>query len=866
MITSRLRHVLALPLLALLPLAAAAGTLSFQPTFYQIEETVSGLPIGIHFEPDDDFGECTVTGQVLVSAGSAAPGSDFELAGSFSLFIDSSDFNDGESLPADTQVLLTAFDDAEVEGTEFTQLSLNFDASSCDQQEIPVVWDGVPATVEILDNDLPPAQLAIVSGDGQSGSPGDTLAPLVIEVSVDGQPLSGEPVSWSVSPASAASLAAAQGSTGADGRASNTLTLNETGSIEVTAALGDGSSVSFSIESVALVGALTALSGDGQSALPGDTLAPFQVQVTGNGEPLAGRNVIWTLSPPGVGTLAAGNSTTSDGAGLSGNTLTLTAPGPAQVTAEVAEIGSVTFNVAAATPSNTAISIISGNNQIAVPGAELAPLVVALNADGSPLAGIEVSWQVSPAGAAVLATALSSSNADGRASNTLSLTAAGPVEVVASAAGIGSQSFVILPSLAALPGLGSNERALAGALDQACAAVAALPADGRSASQQDLLDGCVRLAESPDPVADLRILSPDEVATQGTLAIEASARGMNLLRGRLSQLHRGGPRFSLAGLGVEVQGRALPVGLLAAALRGAGGGSAGEDDPGFSRWGGFINGNVSFGDKAAGDGEPGFDFDTRGLTLGADYHFTDTLVGGLALGMRRAETDLAAAAGTVDSDGYSLAGYASYFSPESFYVDVIVNLGRQRYDSERRLAGLGVDQVARSDTDGRDLSLSLGGGRQFRHGSLTFGPYGRVVHSRLSIDGYEEYSAQAGAGSGLMLAIEEQDIRSTEAVLGGQLAAAISTAHGILMPQVNLEYVHQFADDRREIGGHFLADPGRNRFALQTDAPDRNYFHLNLSLAATLPGGRSLFLAYETVLGRDLIDHHEITGGLRLEF
>jgi hypothetical protein len=51
-----------------------------------------------------------------------------------------------------------------------------------------------------------------------------------------------------------------------------------------------------------------------------------------------------------------------------------------------------------------------------------------------------------------------------------------------------------------------------------------------------------------------------------------------------------------------------------------------------------MNGSVRWGSKDATSRESGFDFDSQGVTLGADYRFTDTFVAALR-SVRSAEAD-----------------------------------------------------------------------------------------------------------------------------------------------------------------------------------------------------------------------------------
>jgi hypothetical protein len=100
------------------------------------------------------------------------------------------------------------------------------------------------ASVSACDGDniitpLPPPQLAIVSGDAQSGTPGQTLPiPLaVVLTTADGAPVAGETVSWTVMNGTG-SLSATSVVTDAAGRASVNWTLgNETGTQLVRASV-----------------------------------------------------------------------------------------------------------------------------------------------------------------------------------------------------------------------------------------------------------------------------------------------------------------------------------------------------------------------------------------------------------------------------------------------------------------------------------------------------------------------------------------------------------------------------------------------------------------------------------------------------
>jgi len=129
--------------------------------------------------------------------------------------------------------------------------------------------------------------LSIVSGNNQVGAIGVALpAPLTVQVEdQDGNPVSGESVSWALASAAGpnSSLSSSSTSSGTDGRTSISLTLGDAaGTYEVRASV-TGSSVTFTAEATAS-GALSIVSGDGQVGMAGMPAAqPLVVKAVGTG-------------------------------------------------------------------------------------------------------------------------------------------------------------------------------------------------------------------------------------------------------------------------------------------------------------------------------------------------------------------------------------------------------------------------------------------------------------------------------------------------------------------------------------------------------------------------------------------------------
>jgi outer membrane lipase/esterase len=252
---------------------------------------------------------------------------------------------------------------------------------------------------------------------------------------------------------------------------------------------------------------------------------------------------------------------------------------------------------------------------------------------------------------------------------------------------------------------------------------------------------------------------------------------------------------------------------------------------------------------------------------------------GAAFGYGNTEVEINAQGGTLDTDAYSVSVYGSYYPTQAFYIDAIVSGGLNDHDQARSIR-YGVDslnpldpgertlvrQTATAEIDSDQISASLGSGYNFAQNGWTFGPYGRLEYVDVDVDGFREnISNPTAAGSGLALEIDEQDFTSFTLAVGGQVTRAISMPWGVLLPQLNAEYVHEFENDNDAIAGRFLGDLSGTTFFLPTDDPDRNYVNLSVGASAVFAEGRSAFIQYQTLLGYEDLESHAIGVGLRIE-
>lgn len=363
----------------------------------------------------------------------------------------------------------------------------------------------------------------------------------------------------------------------------------------------------------------------------------------------------------------------------------------------------------------------------------------------------------------------------------------------------------------------------------------------------------------------LRAIAPEEVLAQSLVLREIGTTQFFNVDARLNELRRGGGGFSASGLTVNVDGQALPVALLNDALRQALG--FGGDDFGglISPWGFFINGNISSGkqDLNLARGNTGVDFDSRGITAGVDYRFSNRMVAGAAIGYANFDADISGGS-SLDTRGLLLTGYGSYYLNERLYWDSRISYGRIDLEQQRRirfqLGGTTYDALASGKTDASQLTLASALGYHLNYGPWSVTPSASLRLIRNEIDAF----AETGAGA-YNVAYRDQSYDTTQFALGVQVSRALSMATGVLLPQFDLNF-HNESGDKPSAEARLIQGSGSSLFRLQEESPDSSYGTVGLGFTYLMGNGRQAYLHYRRTFGFDDFDRGSLNLGGRFEF
>jgi len=413
------------------------------------------------------------------------------------------------------------------------------------------------------------------------------------------------------------------------------------------------------------------------------------------------------------------------------------------------------------------------------------------------------------------------------------------------------------------------EAAVAAAIEEFCPKIQGLPNASDDTQYlakvcQDILDANeVDATQTEEAYRDLSARSATSILTMMTRG--PSSQPVEILDSRLAALRRAAANMTTANIGIEFNDQQLPESYVADLLNYSSGGAASADSLG-SRWSGFLTGTFTSSEQTETTTLAGFEGDTASLVIGADYRFEDNLFAGVAVRFASSDVSLDDNAGSLDAFDTNLTFYGTTYTGENIYVDGTVYFGHGRFDLERNIkfsvSPEPVNERAHGDTIGNQLGATVGMGYDLVVGRSFVTQFsGKLRYSSVKIHAYEETNA-----SGLDLNISKQDIDTTNFTLGASLSNAFSFSWGVIAPQFDAFWVHEFITAGEQVTASFVADPFNTKFTFTSEDLDSDYFTASLGAVLMVPGGFTAFLQYEAYIDYENYDQSMLSLGARVEF
>ncbi|MFZ5451935.1 MAG: autotransporter outer membrane beta-barrel domain-containing protein, partial [Thermodesulfobacteriota bacterium] len=109
-----------------------------------------------------------------------------------------------------------------------------------------------------------------------------------------------------------------------------------------------------------------------------------------------------------------------------------------------------------------------------------------------------------------------------------------------------------------------------------------------------------------------------------------------------------------------------------------------------------------------------------------------------------------------------------------------------------------------------------------------------------------------------------QQADSLQTGVGARIAAPLKRNGVTVTPQAYATYQHEFSNTSRGLDARL--SQGGGPFAFQSDNLGQDFALLGASVTLMSPKNFSLYLDYNTELGRENYTAHNLTAGLRFEF
>ncbi|WP_334179810.1 autotransporter domain-containing protein [Pseudoxanthomonas sp.] len=314
----------------------------------------------------------------------------------------------------------------------------------------------------------------------------------------------------------------------------------------------------------------------------------------------------------------------------------------------------------------------------------------------------------------------------------------------------------------------------------------------------------------PDPTRDAGVVGLLQAQVDASVRF-ATAQQSNI-RDRLRQVRSGANASSnsvtlaYAG-GEDRQGLSVPVGQAT--------GAAWPVLP--QGWGGWASGTATFG-KSGRSGS--YDFQTDGITIGADRAIGEHVLVGVAGSLARNDSDLNGTTSRLKADQRSLALYGLWRAGEHLFVDGMLATGQLDFDIRRWSED--ADALGSAAREGDQWFGSLALGYEHRGERMALTGYGRFDANRTTLDAYREHGLDIHD-----LAYRRQVVENSTFAVGLEGSYQIGGATGRYRPFWSVEY-RQALEDKGEAAMNYVVwpHPTDYRLGLQSYNDDA------LSLAA----------------------------------
>ncbi|WP_354022140.1 autotransporter domain-containing protein [Endozoicomonas lisbonensis] len=252
------------------------------------------------------------------------------------------------------------------------------------------------------------------------------------------------------------------------------------------------------------------------------------------------------------------------------------------------------------------------------------------------------------------------------------------------------------------------------------------------------------------------------------------------------------------------------------------------------------------------DGEPGFESQTWGITLGADAELEPAIRTGLAVSLVRSTVD---GNETSNNKNYGyLATWYNSWNGRGYFLDTMLSMGSSANDMTKVVDGYRV----KADFTVDQWGARVIGGNSWRIGSWTISPQAEFNYGLIRAQDYEEKG-----DSGFEQKIQSKDYNTWELGGGMKFNGDFWFRSSVIKPELAFMGYYDFGTDGMIVKSTYLA--GGDSFIVTGPDRDKLRLHMGLGLGLQLTNSWAFHTGYN-VNWKKNYRSHSFSAKARYEF
>jgi outer membrane lipase/esterase len=274
-------------------------------------------------------------------------------------------------------------------------------------------------------------------------------------------------------------------------------------------------------------------------------------------------------------------------------------------------------------------------------------------------------------------------------------------------------------------------------------------------------------------------------------------------------------------------------------------------------WSFYMLGNGGVSDRQSSVASDGFNMDSVGGTIGAEYRINNNALVGGAFNYTNPKAQFFNNTGSTEANSYQIGGSAGWMNAHSF-AQLIATLGWQDYRNTRP----GIVDTITSAPNGTSFVAGGKVGYLFDVNRTQIGPIGGLTYARVTVNGYNEAGDAA-----LTLNVGQQVAETLVGSFGAQLRFPFLIGDRMIQPYVNLTLDDDFIGNGRTIQfGATSAPLIVNNWMVPNTTSDRAYGRVATGVVAPVSNDVALTASISQTFARVGGNDFYGSGGLRISF